>query len=50
MGAGASRQAAVAMLMDKQATVAKLTFEEIDTDKNGGHRGHEQAELHNYVQ
>ena len=35
MGAGASRKAAVAMLMDKQATVVKLTFEEIDTDKNG---------------
>ena len=35
MGAGASRQAAAAMLKDKQAAVAKLTFEEIDTDKNG---------------
>ena len=36
MGAGvSSRKAAVAMLKDKQATVAKLTFEEIDTDKNG---------------
>ena len=32
MGAGASsRKAAVAMLKDKQATVAKLTFEEMDT-------------------
>ena len=36
MGAGASsRKAAVAMLKDKQATVAKLTFEEMDTDNEG---------------
>eukprot|EP00964_Phaeocystis_antarctica_P107486 scaffold72196_cov59-Phaeocystis_antarctica.AAC.1 len=35
MGAGASRKAAVASLKDKKITVAMLTFDEIDTDKNG---------------